>query len=303
MKAVIIEQGKFKTTELPIPKLTGGKVLVRVKAFAFNRADILQMQGLYGSGGIIPGLELSGIRVDNGQEVCALVSGSGFAEYVLLDELEVINKPTNFSLIEAAGFLESLATAYLNIFIKAKVRAGQTILIHGGSSGVGTLAALMCKLRGLTVIATSSSDSKLEHCKALGADHALNYESNYDEVFKGQVDIVLDILGGDYFQKNIRCLKASGHLALIGVMAGSVSNISAASILMKNLTITGQTLRSKSIRQKRKIIDRALENFKFEMDSGKLKPVVDSVHQFENFYDAAERLISRQNFGKVIAVF
>ncbi len=304
MKCAKIINGKLEFKQVPIPTTLNGERLIKVNAFAINRADLLQIDGLYNapSGSNIPGLEVAGIDVETGEEVCALVESGGYAEYVCANSLHIVPAPQSFNLEESAAFLEALITGNMNIFYNATASAGETILIHGGSSGVGSFAIKMCKLKGLHVIATTSDLSKSNKCFGLGADSVMDYTEDFDIKLKGQVDIILDILGGDYLNKNLSCLKLGGRLCLIAMMTGSKAQINLSSVLMKNLKIIGSTLRSKGAEDKHKLIKSAMQAFGKHIELGELKPTIDSVYPFTDLPKALQRVASRKHFGKVVVV-
>jgi NADPH:quinone reductase-like Zn-dependent oxidoreductase len=302
MKCAQIVDNKIEFKWIPIPKAKSGERLIKVKAFAVNRADLLQIEGLYDppDGSIIPGLEVSGVDVNTGENVCALLESGGYAEYVCVNSLQVIPKPKSFSLEESAAFLEALVTCHMNIFASAKAETGETILIHGGSSGIGSFAIKMCKLKRLKIIASASKPLGMDRCLKAGADLVINYTEDFDIQLKRQVDIVLDILGGPYLSKNLKCLKPGGRLCLIAVMTGSKAEVNLGSILINNLSITGATLRSKSSERKRELIEAAWQDFGMHIEAGELKPIIDSVFEFQDLPKALQRVTSREHFGKVV---
>ncbi|MDF3047038.1 MAG: quinone oxidoreductase [Candidatus Midichloriaceae bacterium] len=305
MKCAQIVDGEIQIVHAPIPKPQSFERLIKVKAFAINRADILQIEGKYNSpdGNNIPGLEVAGIDVETGDEVCALLASGGYAEYVCAHESHIIAKPKSFNLVEAAALPEAIVTNYMNISKNAKAVAGETVLIHGGTSGIGSMAIQMAKLKGLKVIASVGDDNKKNLCINIGADLVINYHSDFDQLLKNEVDIIFDILGGEHFEKNISCLKIGGRICLIAVMAGSKANLNLASVLMKNLSIIGSTLRFKNAEQKRILIQEAIKEFSTHLDSKKLCPIIDSTFLFSNLPAALDRVRSRSHFGKVVVEF
>lgn len=299
MKCAKIIDGKIEIVEVPIPIPKEGEVLIKVKAFALNRADLLQIEGRYlpPDGSDIPGLEVSGITVESGEEVCALLPSGAYAEYACAAPFP---KPKSLSFIEAAALPESLVTCYMNLFKNARAVSEDKVLIHGGSSGIGSFAIQMCKLKGLQVITSISDPPKKQRCLSLGAESVIDYKDAFDVPLKGGIDIILDILGGKHMTKNLNCLKLGGRLCLIAVMSGSKSEINLATVLMKNLKIMGSTLRSKSVSEKQELIKSALLEFGVYINSGALKPVIDSVYSLSSLSDALERIRSREHFGKVV---
>ncbi len=286
--------------QIPTPK--AGYKLIKVKAIGVNRADALQIQGLYPSPdkSNIPGLEVSGIF--DGKEVCALLTSGGYAEYVSVPENLIFPIPKTYNLIESAALPEALITCYLNIFKIAKLRAGNTVLIHGATSGIGSFAIKLCKTFGAKVYASVGSDDKIKKCELLGADHIFNYNNDWvsDLKQRGGVDIILDILGGSNFEKNISVSNKKGKIISIAVMTGANAHINLASVLMKNLTIVGSTLRSQTISQKTSLIVKSTEKLYSKLIERDIKPIIDTVYNFEDAPKAIERLESRKHFGKIV---
>jgi len=305
MKCAQIVDGKIQIAHAPIPKPQSFERLIKVKAFAINRVDILQIEGRYNSpdGSCISGLEVAGIDMNTGEEVCSLLASGGYAEYVCAHEDHIIAKPKSFTLLEAAALPEAMITNYMNIFKNAKAASGETVLIHGGTSGIGSMAIQMAKLKGLRVITSIGEDHKKNLCLNLGADSAINYHSDFGQLLKNEVDVVLDILGAEHFEKNISCLKIGGRLCLIALMSGSKAQLNLASVLMKNLSIIGSTLRSQNNEQKRDLIKGALREFSIHLASKKLCPVIDSIFLFSDLAAAIDRVRSRKHFGKVVIGF
>lgn len=306
MKAYVVEQGKLvlKTLPKPTPK-NENHVIIKVKAFGLNRADLLQIEGLYlaPDNSNIPGLEVVGILEGTDHRVAALLPSSGYAEYVSVDKRHVIKVPDSLDDAAAAALLEALLTCYLNLFKIGDIENKSSVLIHGASSGIGSTAIQIAKILGKEIYATIGSDEKLERTKfKLKLDSIFNYKSNtWVEVIKdkGGVDLVLDILGGSYIVSNINVLKKYGKLLQIAVMDGSKGEVNVASILMKNLSIIGSTLRSKTDDEKAELISEASKKLIHLIDKG-FKPIVDSIYQFDDITSAIERLQSREHFGKVV---
>jgi NADPH:quinone reductase len=297
---IIDTQLVLSHSEIPTPKESHR--IIKVKAIGVNRADALQIQGLYPSpdNSNVPGLEISGIL--NGKEVCALITSSGYAEYVSVPESQILPIPKTYNTIEAAALPEALITCYLNIFKIAKLQANNTILIHGATSGISSFAIKLCKAFGANVYGSVGGDDKIAKCSSLGADYIFNYNNDWlnDLKQRGGVDIVLDILGGSNFEKNISVLNKNGKLISIAVMTGSQANINLASVLMKNLSIVGSTLRSQSPEQKSELIKTAVTELYSLIEAKNIKPTIDSIYNFEDAPKAIERLESRQHFGKII---
>ena len=261
----------------PIPKIKKNEVLIKVKAAGINKPDILQRNGEYPApkdASDILGLEVSGSIVELGTDVknlkigdkvCALVSGGGYAEYCAAPYTQCLHIPKNISFEEAATLPETFFTIWFNLFIRSKIKKNNKILIHGGSSGIGTTAIQFAKNYGLEIFTTTRSDEKVKKCKILGAHHAINSKKkNFEEFIKKKtknkgVDFILDIVGGDYVQKNINLLKRNGTLINIGWLTGSIVKINLLMIMLKRLTITGSTLRVGSLEEK-ELITKGLKN-------------------------------------------
>lgn len=309
MKRLAVHDNKLKleTVEMPA-KTDANQVLVRVHAVGLNRADVLQLQGLYSppDNSNIPGLELSGVRTDTGAAVCALVSSGAFAEYTYLDPKQFLPVPKGLDLTAAAALPESLITCWLNLVELGGMAQGNSVLIHGGSSGIGSFAIQLAKAYSCKVYATVGNQSKSDFCYLMGADQVFDY--NQDTFVKaikeqGGVDLVLDILAGEHLNQSISCLKNFGRLMLIAVMSGSEAQINAASVLMKNLSIIGSTLRTKSIEQKHALIENAVKHVYPLIESKKIKPAIDLIYNIEDFGEAIARMQSRQNQGKILMQF
>jgi putative PIG3 family NAD(P)H quinone oxidoreductase len=309
MKALCIGDNQLLLKKVALPeKKSEEQILIRVHSMGLNRADLLAVDGLYPppDDSIIPGLELAGVREDNGEAVCALVSSGAFAEYIYVYPQQILPLPDNLDLTRAAALPEALLTCWLNLFEIGRLAENSSLLIHGGSSGIGSFAMQMAKAYHCRVFATVGDDVKKDFCLGLGAEGVYNYkEEDYVEAIKalGGVDLVLDILGGDYLDKNISCLKPNGRIALIAVMAGSRANINAAALLMKNIAVTGSTLRSKSLAEKRRLISSAVTNIYPHIESGKIMPKIDLIYNFADYQDAFARMRSRKNLGKILMVF
>jgi putative PIG3 family NAD(P)H quinone oxidoreductase len=258
----------LKLAQRPVPTVGAGEVLIRVVAAGVNRPDVLQRQGNYpppqGTTDI-PGLEVSGEVVQIapgvqpwrvGDRVCALVTGGGYAEYVAAPAAQCLPVPTGVSLEDAAALPETFFTVYLNVVERGELQPGDTLLVHGGSSGIGTTAILLGKALGARVLVTAGSPAKCAACVELGAERAINY---HEEDFVAAVlaatgekgaQVILDMVGGDYMPRNIRAAAIDGRIALIAVQGGSHANIDLRAVLVKRLTITGATLRPQSVARK-----------------------------------------------------
>ena len=287
----------LRLAERPAPVAGAGEVLIRVSASGVNRPDVLQRTGNYPvppGASDIPGLEVAGVIVSGdaqamvgagfkvGSRVCALVAGGGYAEFCIAPIGQCLPVPTGLTDIEAASLPETFFTVWSNVFDRAKLAQGETLLIQGGSSGIGVTAIQMAKAFGATVIVTAGSDEKCAACRVLGADHAINYKASdfAEEVKKlthGQgVNVILDMVAGSYVAREIECLAEDGRLVIIAVQGGIKADINAGLVLRKRLTITGSTLRPRSLEFKTAIAQALKEKVWPLLESGAIKPVIHS---------------------------
>jgi NADPH2:quinone reductase len=305
--------------ERPTPTPGSGELLVRVEAAGVNRPDILQRLGQYPPPpGIsdVPGLEVAGTvsavgpdvsRWREGDSVCALVAGGGYAEYCVVPEPQALPLPRGFRPSEAAAIPETFFTVWTNLFDRGKLTEGETVLIHGGSSGIGTTAIQLARAFGATVLATAGSDAKCSACERLGA-RAINYRTaDFVQVTreltgaKG-VDVILDIVGGDYLQKNIECLTMHGRLIQIGLLGGSRAEIDLRPLMQKRLTLTGSTLRTRSVAEKGAIA-RDLEARVWPLlASRQVAPLIDRTLPLGDAAEAHRLLESGDVIGKIVLV-
>jgi NADPH2:quinone reductase len=284
--------------ERPLPVAGMGEVLIRVTASGINRPDVLQRAGHYpapSGASDIPGLEVAGTVIKGdplalqragiavGDRVCALVAGGGYAEYCVAPVGQCLPVPSGLSDVEAASLPETFFTVWSNVFDRGGLKSGETLLVQGGSSGIGVTAIQLAKARGAQVIVTAGSDSKCQACIALGADHAINYKTQdfQNEVLRltdGRgVDVVLDMVAGAYVAKELACMAEDGRLVFIGAQGGVQCEINAGLVLRRRLTITGSTLRARSIAFKESIAQACLKHVWPLIDRGQIKPVVHSV--------------------------
>ena len=317
----------LRLAERPVPVPGVGELLIRVSASGVNRPDILQRTGNYPvppGASDIPGLEVAGVIEQGdakelaragfklGDRVCALVAGGGYAEFCVAPVGQCLPVPKGLSDVEAASLPETFFTVWSNVFDRARLQAGETLLIQGGSSGIGVTAIQLAKAMGAQVIVTAGSNEKCAACLALGADHAINYKTHdfQDEVKrltggKG-VDVILDMVAGSYVAKEIECLSEDGRLVIIGVQGGIKSEINAGLVLRNRLQITGSTLRPRPIAFKAKIAEALKQNVWPLIANGRIKPVIHSV--FDAVGDAsgsgaaeAHTLMeSNQHIGKIV---
>lgn len=302
----------------PVPKPGPGEVLVRVAAAGVNRPDVIQRLGLYPpppGAPSIPGLEIAGTVVAAGdgtgadligQPVCALIAGGGYAEYALARTEHCLPVPDAITLEEAAALPETLFTVWSNLFERAYAVEGETILVHGGTSGIGTMAILLGKLFGLTVIVTCGSDEKCDAAKALGADHAINYKTaDFVEAVKqisnGEgVHIVLDMVAGDYVARNLQCLRPDGRHVTIAVQGGVKAELNMAHIMTRRLTLTGSTLRPRSAEFKALLADEIANTVWPLVGEGKLKPVMDRSFLLADAAEAHRHMEAGDHIGKIV---
>ena len=304
----------------PVPPRGAGQVLIKVAAAGVNRPDVLQRKGLYPAPkghSDLPGLEVAGHvaavgdgagRFKAGDAVMALVNGGGYAEYCLADEACCLAVPAGLSMIEAAAIPETFFTVWHNVFERGALQPGEWFLVHGGTSGIGVTAILLAKAFGAKVITTAGSEDKCAAARALGADLAIDYKTQdfsaaVKEATGGRgVDVILDMVGGDYIDKNIRALADDGRLVNIGYQSGSTVTLDMMRVMLKRLTLTGSTLRVRSLDVKGGIA-RAVETKVLPLiASGKVKVVVDSSYPLVRASDAHARMESSQHIGKIVLV-
>ncbi|MDE2362869.1 MAG: NAD(P)H-quinone oxidoreductase [Hyphomicrobiales bacterium] len=308
-----------RLAETDTPRPGPGKVLVEVAAFGINRPDCIQRQGLYPpppGESAVPGLEIagrivalgegvSGLKV--GDEICALVGSGGYAEYALADAALCLQKPKALSLIEAAGVPETYFTVFDNVFTRGALKKGETFLVHGGSSGIGSTAIQLAKHFGATVIATAGSPEKCAFCKTIGADHAIDYRTQdfVAEVLqitdKRGVDVILDMVGGPYIAKNISLLALEGRLVQIAFLQGPmVEKLNYTPVMVKRLTLTGSTLRPRTLAQKAEIAKALREKVWPLLDSGAVKPLVHATFPMAETRAAHALMETSAHLGKII---
>ncbi len=302
--------------DVPVPM--AGEVLIRVAAAGVNRPDVLQREGRYppppGAPSIM-GLEVSGEivalgdgveAVHLGQHVCALAPGGGYADYCAAPIGSCLPVPPALTMIEAAAMPETLFTVWTNLFERAWAREGDTILVHGGTSGIGTMAIALGKLFGLTMIVTCGSQDKCDRARAMGADHAIDYKRRdfVAEVLSltgGQgVNVVLDMVGGDYLPRNLQCLAPDGRHVSIAVLNGPKAEVFIPLIMVKRLTLTGSTLRARDKGFKALVADELSRTVWPHVAAGRLKPVVDSVFPLEDAAAAHALMDSGAHVGKIV---
>lgn len=307
--------------ERPMPVAGEGEMLVRVTASGVNRPDVLQRTGNYPvppGASDIPGLEIAGVieggdaaalaaaGLKAGDRVCALVAGGGYAEYCTAPVGQCLPVPAGLTDIEAASLPETFFTVWSNVFDRARLQAGETLLVQGGSSGIGVTAIQMAKAKGATVIVTAGSDAKCQACLSLGADHAINYRTqDFAEEAKrltgGQgVNVILDMVAGTYVAREVDCLAEDGRLVIIAVQGGVKSEFNASLVLRRRLQITGSTLRPRPVAFKSAIAQSLRQHVWPLIAAGRIRPVIHSTFLAERAADAHTLMESNQHVGKIV---
>jgi len=295
-----------------------GEVLIKVHAAGVNRPDIVQRLGHYPppkGASDLPGLEVAGtvvavadgiIAPAVGDDVCALVPGGGYAEFTTAPAVTCMRIPENLSMAEASALPETFMTVWHNVFQRGALKPDETFLVHGGTSGIGTTAVQLAKAFGSFVIATAGSDEKCDACTKLGADLAINYNSeDFVETIKEKapekgVDVILDMVGGPYLGKNIRCLKPDGRLVNIAFLQGSKAEVDFMQVMLKRLTLTGSTLRPRDNAFKGKLASNLMEKVWPLLDNGLIRPVMDTILPLEQAADAHRLMESSRHIGKIV---
>ena len=308
----------LKAGERPTPAPGPGEVLIKVVAAGVNRPDVLQRYGKYpppaGASDIL-GLEVAGhiagrgegvVQWKDGDAVCALLAGGGYAEYAVAPQVQCLRPPATLSLVESAAVPETFFTVWTNVFERGHLQARDTILIHGGSSGIGTTAIQLAKAFGATVLTTVGNEKKGDFCLALGADSAVNYKTtDWVKVFKDAtegrgVDIILDMVGGDYVPRNLDLLAVEGRLVQIAFLKSSKTELDLMQVMRRRLTITGSTLRPRSPEEKGHIA-RALEAKVWPLiEAGKVKPIIHAEFPLERAADAHAMMEASEHIGKIV---
>ena len=308
----------LRPVETAMPRPAAGQVLVKVGAAGVNRPDVIQRLGHYPpppGASPIPGLEIAGEIVGLGEgvssdmlgrKVCALVTGGGYAEYCVADARHCLPVPDGLSLSEAAAMPETLFTVWHNVFERGFARDGETLLVHGGTSGIGTMAIKLGKLFGLTVIVTCGSDGKCQAALDVGADHAINYRTqNFVEEVIGLTggqgaELVLDMVAGSYTQRNLDCLGVNGRLVTIAVLGGAQATVNMAGLMVKRQTITGSTMRARSDAFKAALAEEIAREVWPFVEAGDLRPEMDSQFALRDAAAAHARMESGDHIGKIV---
>lgn len=308
----------LRVVERPVPVPGEGEVLIQVAAAGINRPEVMQRQGVYPpppGAPSIPGLEVAGMIVATGpgterdlvgQPVCALVAGGGYAQYAVAPYGQCLPVPEALSMVEAAAMPETLFTVWTNLFERGYAAEGDTVLVHGGTSGIGTMAIRLCNTFGVTVIVTAGSDAKCEAARKVGADRAINYRTeDFVERVKAitggkGVAVVLDMVGGDYVPRNLQCLGEDGRHVSIAVQGGAQATVPLFEIMRRRLILTGSTLRPRSVEFKTAVADELARTVWPHVAAGTLKPVVDTVFAFDQAPDAHRLMESGDHVGKIV---
>jgi putative PIG3 family NAD(P)H quinone oxidoreductase len=322
MQAIEISQpgppGVLRSCTRPVPAPKDDEVLIRVAAAGVNRPDCLQRAGGYpppAGASDLPGLEVAGTVVATapgvsspaiGQQVCALVAGGGYAEYCVAPAVQCLPVPASFSLVEAAAVPETFFTVWTNVFERGRLQAGETLLVHGGASGIGTTAIQLGTAFGARVYATAGSDEKCALCVELGADRAVNYRTEkfvdvlLAETGQRGIDVILDMVGGPYLADNIRLLREDGRLVYIAALGGAKAEINLGQVFVKRLTLTGSTLRNRSPEEKGRIARALRESVWPLLEKRAIVPVIQQVLPLTAAVEAHRLLEANEAMGKVV---
>ncbi|MBP5989232.1 MAG: NAD(P)H-quinone oxidoreductase [Piscinibacter sp.] len=325
MKAIaIVRPGApevLQLTERPDPVAGAGELLIRVTASGVNRPDVLQRKGAYpppAGASDLPGLEVAGTIVGGdtsemaaagfkpGDRVCALVAGGGYAQLCVAPAAQCLPAPNGLSDVEAASLPETFFTVWSNVFDRARLQPGETLLVQGGTSGIGVTAIQLAKAAGATVIVTAGSDQKCAACIALGADHAINYRTHdfaaeVKRLTEGKgADVILDMVAGDYVAREVNCLAEDGRIVIIAVQGGVQSGFDAGLVLRRRLTITGSTLRPRPVAFKAQIARALRENVWPWIEAGRVRPVIYKTFEAADAAQAHALMESNQHVGKIV---
>ncbi len=310
--------GVLTPAQRPVPEPGHSEILVRVAAAGVNRPDCMQRRGAYPpppGASDIPGLEIAGevVQVGSGvaewapgDEVCALVSGGGYAEYCVVPEPQALALPTGFDMVRAAALPETFFTVWSNLFERARLVGGERLLVHGGSSGIGTTAIQLGCAFGVRVFATAGTAEKCAACAELGAERAIDYRNEdfvavVKELTGGEgVDVILDMVGGDYIQRNLAALAPEGRLVQIAYLKGSKVEVDFMPLMRKRLTLTGSTLRPRPVEAKAAIAEALRERVWPLLDEGRIGPVIDSTYALKDAAKAHARMESGEHIGKIV---
>jgi len=303
--------------ERAIPEPKAGEVLVRVRAAGVNRGDIVQREGNYppppGASDIL-GLEIAGeiaavgtgVTRKVGERVCGLVAGGGYAEYCVCAESLVFPVPAGLNFVEAAAIVETTMTVWTNLFEACRLQPGESVLIHGGASGIGTAAIMMCKAFRAHVLVTVGDDERGKRCEELGADRAINYNRSdfvaevMDETAGRGVDVILDMVGGDYVRRNMDAAAPKGRICSISFQRGSRVELDLRPMMTKRLVLTGSTLRGRNLAEKATVAQAVRDKIWPLIENGTVRPIIEATFPIENSGDAHRRLEKGNHFGKIV---
>ncbi len=322
MRAVEIKEAgppeRLTLTTRPVPVPRAGEVLIKVAAAGVNRPDVLQRQGKYPpppGASDLPGLEVAGTVVQLGEgaapwrvgdPVCALLTGGGYAEYVAVPAVQCLPIPAGLTWVEAASLPETFFTVWHNVFERGQLRPGESFLVQGGTSGIGVTAIQMVKAFGHRVFATAGSDEKCAACVRLGADRAINYRTEdfvqavHQETGGRGVDVILDMVGGDYIPRELKALADDGRLVLIAFLGGAKATVNFAEVMLRRLTITGSTLRARPVEVKAAIAQALQQKVWPLIEAGKIKPVIHATFPLEQAAQAHALMESGAHIGKIV---
>jgi NADPH:quinone reductase len=304
--------------ERPVPKPEAGELLIKVDAAGVNRPDVMQRKGLYPpptGAPSIPGLEIAGkvVAVGEGERpqwigkpVCALVAGGGYAEYCTAPAGQCLPVPGTLSMVEAAALPETFFTVWSNLFQRGGARRGDTVLVHGGTSGIGTTAILLGKVAGITVIVTAGSKKKCDRAVEIGAGHAIDYKkrdfvAEVKKLTEGRgVQVVLDMIGGDYVARNLECLAEEGRHISIAAQGGAIAEVPLWNVMRRRLTLTGSTLRARSAEFKSTLAGEIRREVWPHLEANRIRPVIDSTFPLNRAADAHRRMEKGDHVGKIV---
>ncbi len=308
----------LQPVEIAIPQPAGNEVLIKVAAAGVNRPDMMQRKGMYPpppGASDIPGLEVAGTIVQSGKRVsrlnigdtvCALVSGGGYAEYCLASEKLCMPIPEGMNAVQGAALPETFFTVWSNVFDRGRLDEGETLLVHGGASGIGTTAIQMARAFNSKVIVTAGTDDKCDFCLKLGAEAAIHYKkqdfvSEIERLTEGKgVDLILDMIGGDYFPRNLKCLAVEGRLVQIAIQHGPKTELNLLPLMLKRLTVTGSTLRARKIEFKAGIAEKLLHKVWPLLANGQINPVIHDTFPLTEASKAHALMESSGHIGKII---
>ena len=308
----------LKPAERPMPVLKTGEVLIKVHAAGVNRPDVLQRTGNYPvppGASDIPGLEVAGEIVDGdvagstfkkGDQVCALVQGGGYAEYCAAPLAQCLPVPKGLSLLEAASLPETFFTVYSNLFLRAKLSGDETLLVQGGSSGIGVTAIQMARAMGHRVFATAGTDDKCRACESMGAERGINYRTeDFVEVIKSEtggagVNVIIDMVAGDYVNREISCLADDGRLVIIALLGGAKGEVNFGEIMRRRLTITGSTLRPRPVAFKQEVAQHLHQRVWPLLEAGAIKPVIYQTFPLAQAAEAHALMETSTHVGKIM---